>query len=70
MVVAPLACTFWAPATPVRLEMPARFTRVAICLQASEMDEMTVASSPSMVPFCSSCAHDPSRPIVRTCARH
>lgn len=47
--------TFCAPATPVRLEIPARFTREAICLQARAVEAMTVASSPSMVPFCSSC---------------
>ncbi len=48
-------CTFWLPAAPVRFEMPALFTREEICLQARETEAMTVASSPSMVPFCSSC---------------
>ena len=46
---------FESPPRPVRLEMPARVTRLAICLQAMAMLLRTVASSPSMVPFCSSC---------------
>lgn len=35
--------------------MPERLTRDAICLEAREMDAMTVASSLSIVPLCSSC---------------
>ena len=46
--------TFWAPATPVRLEIPALFTREAICLQARAMEETTTASSLLMVPCFSS----------------
>ncbi len=41
--------------------MPARVTREAICLQAVAMELSTVASSPSKVPFISSCeqhSHD------------
>lgn len=48
-------CTLAWPANPVRLLMPARFTKLAICLQAVAMDEMTIANSESKVPFCSSC---------------
>ena len=44
------------PAAPVRLLMPLRVTRLAICLQARAMELMTVASSLSMLPACSSCA--------------
>ena len=54
---------FESPPRPVRLEMPARVTRLAICLQARAMLLRTVASSPSMVPFCSSCS------ARRTCMR-
>ena len=54
-----------SPPRPVRLEMPARVTRLAICLQARAMLLRTVASSPSMVPFCSSCcAHRHERSVA------
>lgn len=43
------------PAAPVRLLMPLRVTRLAICLQARAMELITVASSLSMLPACSSC---------------
>lgn len=46
----PPTCTFCSPARPVRLEMPARFTREPICLQAVPMEEMTAASSLSITP--------------------
>ena len=35
--------------------MPLRVTRLEICLQASAIELITVASSLSMLPFCSSC---------------
>ena len=43
------------PPRPVRFEIPARVTRLAICLHAKAMLLSTVASSLSTVPFCSSC---------------
>ncbi len=46
------------PPSPVRLEMPALVTRLAICLHAREMLLSTVASSLVIVPFRSSCRHE------------
>ena len=43
------------PAAPVRLLMPLRVTSEEICLQARAMELITVASSLSMLPCCSSC---------------
>ena len=66
---------FESPPRPVRLEMPARVTRLAICLQARAMLLRTVASSPSMVPFCSSCGacrqciRDPLHPLTLAACR-
>ena len=45
---------FERPARPFMSARLARCTREAICLQARPMEEMTVANSPSTVPFCSS----------------
>lgn len=57
-------CTFCAPAAPVRLLMPERDTRELICLQARATEDSTVASSPSMVLFCSSCGGEQARVVV------
>ncbi len=47
-------CTFWAPATPVKSDNPARLTNEAICLHADAIEEITVASSLSIRPLASS----------------
>ena len=68
LVAAPSpTCTFAWPAAPVRLEMPARDTSEAICLHASDTDAMTVASSPSMLPFISSCDCETSKTACHGC---
>ena len=47
------------PAAPVKLLMPLRVTSEEICLQARAMELMTVASSLSILPACSSCSQYP-----------
>lgn len=64
----PRTCTFSpVPATPVRLLMPALPTAAAICLHATLMDAMTVASSVSSLPRRSSCGREGLRWDVCVC---